>query len=380
MMSLNLQGRYHRSRRRTSFSGRVPKSFVVVVFAGILFAACGADQGSQPEPEMPRECIDPPLVLSEEELDFGDIDPKQDHERVISLENTGNEPIAVEMVRSSCPCIKPEATVESIPPGEVAELRVKLALKNYPSDKVKGHVLVKTNLPEPPVFQVAVQGKIIPEYTVEPGKLDFGSVKRGKPTTRTLVVTQTGPEELVLKSVETSEGLTATFKERPAKPEKPEQPKTYDVAVTLTPNARAQRVQGSLTLITAIARIPKWKVRVRAKITGIECVIAPKVVVFDATPGTKEPVAHIDIENALDFEVRDIACTNQAVQATLVEPGPRTRHRIALKLGPEARAGSVLGKVTFTVVEGKLSEPRQVAVCGSIGDANPEDAGAVLGQ
>jgi len=356
------------------------RSLVLVVLAGLVLAGCGANEGNPPGAETQQECVGPPLALSEERLDFGDIDPKEDQEKTVTLDNTGDKAIAIEMVRSSCPCVKPEMAVQSIQPGQTAELRVKLALDNYPSDKVKGYVFVKTNLPEPPLFQIPIEGKILPEYTVEPEKLDFGPVKRGKPTTRTLMVTQTGPEELVLENVETSTGLTATFKERPRQPEQPEQPKAYEVAVTLTPDAQAQRVQASLVLVTSIARIPKWKVPVRAKITGIDCTITPKVVVFDAAPGAKDPVAHIDIENALPFDIRDIACTNAAIQAALVEPGPRSHHRIALKLAPETAPGSILGKVTFTVVERGLSETRQVAVCGSIGDAGDANTRPALSR
>ena len=49
---------------------------------------------------------------------------------------------------------------------------------------------------------------------------------------------------------------------------------------------------------------------------------------------------------------------------------PRSHHRIDLKLAPNAVPGSVLGKVTFTVVERMLCEPRQAAVCESIGDVD----------
>jgi len=66
----------------------------------------------------------PKIYFAEKSYDFGDISQGDKVEHVFELENTGNEPLILTDVRTTCGCTAPEWPRTPIPPGQKESLKV----------------------------------------------------------------------------------------------------------------------------------------------------------------------------------------------------------------------------------------------------------------
>ncbi|MEM0941090.1 MAG: DUF1573 domain-containing protein [Bacteroidota bacterium] len=66
----------------------------------------------------------PKIYFTETSFDFGDINQGDKVEHTFEFENTGNEPLILSDVRTTCGCTAPEWPREPIAPGKKAKLKV----------------------------------------------------------------------------------------------------------------------------------------------------------------------------------------------------------------------------------------------------------------
>lgn len=66
----------------------------------------------------------PKIVFTEKSYNFGDITQGEKVEHVFEFENTGNEPLILSDVRTTCGCTAPEWPREPIAPGKTAKVKV----------------------------------------------------------------------------------------------------------------------------------------------------------------------------------------------------------------------------------------------------------------
>ncbi len=66
----------------------------------------------------------PKIYFAEKSFDFGDITQGDRVEHVFEFENTGNEPLILSDVRTTCGCTAPEWPREPVAPGAKANLKV----------------------------------------------------------------------------------------------------------------------------------------------------------------------------------------------------------------------------------------------------------------
>lgn len=64
------------------------------------------------------------IVFAETSFDFGDITQGDRVEHVFEFENTGNEPLILSDVRTTCGCTAPEWPREPVVPGGQAKIKV----------------------------------------------------------------------------------------------------------------------------------------------------------------------------------------------------------------------------------------------------------------
>lgn len=95
------------------------KYLASLLLAGVAFFA-SAQEGEQEETPMTGAKI----AFTEKSYNFGDITQGDKVEYTFAFENTGNEPLILSDVRTTCGCTAPEWPKEPIAPGAKAELRV----------------------------------------------------------------------------------------------------------------------------------------------------------------------------------------------------------------------------------------------------------------
>ncbi len=79
---------------------------------------------SQDAPVFEEPQNGPKIMFSEASFDFGEITQGDIVKHVFTFENTGNEPLILSDVRTTCGCTAPSWPREPIPPGESAEMTV----------------------------------------------------------------------------------------------------------------------------------------------------------------------------------------------------------------------------------------------------------------
>lgn len=87
------------------------------------------------------------LSFDSEEIDYGNIVQHDNGERIFSFTNTGNAPVVISNVKTSCGCTVPTYPKTPILPGETGEIKVK-----YDTNRVGAFtktITVMSNTAEP---------------------------------------------------------------------------------------------------------------------------------------------------------------------------------------------------------------------------------------
>jgi len=84
------------------------------IFALVLFGLIGMVTYAQAE-----------MTFEESTIDYGTIKKGSDGLRVFKFINTGDEPLVISNVRSTCGCTVPKRPTEPVLPGETGEIEVK---------------------------------------------------------------------------------------------------------------------------------------------------------------------------------------------------------------------------------------------------------------
>jgi hypothetical protein len=93
------------------------KSLITLIF-GFFVVFCAFAQEEQ-------ALVDGPVITFEEaSFDFGDIYQGDKVEHVFKLENTGNQPLIITNVQTTCGCTATEWPREPVMPGDTTSLKV----------------------------------------------------------------------------------------------------------------------------------------------------------------------------------------------------------------------------------------------------------------
>ena len=107
-------------------------------------------------------------------IDYGTIEKGADGVRVFKFKNTGNAPLVVTSVKSSCGCTVPKKPEAPVLPGETGEIEVKYDTKRV--NPIRKTITVTSNA-ETPTVALKIKGNVI----------DPSSTNVMKPATKSLV-------------------------------------------------------------------------------------------------------------------------------------------------------------------------------------------------
>ncbi|MEM7086584.1 MAG: DUF1573 domain-containing protein [Bacteroidota bacterium] len=92
-------------------------------------------------------------------IDYGQIEKGSDGLRIFEFTNTGNQPLVISDVKSSCGCTVPEKPKEPIAPGASSVIKVKYDTKRV--GKIRKTVTVYSNATEP-IKALKIKGEVMP--------------------------------------------------------------------------------------------------------------------------------------------------------------------------------------------------------------------------
>ena len=127
------------------------KKLLMLLFVGLAYISVSAQEKVAK------------IEFKSDVIDYGEIARNSDGIRVFEFTNTGNAPLIISKVTSSCGCTIPKKPEEPIMPGESGQIEVK-----YDTDRV-GHIrktIMVTSNADTPKVPLKIKGKVLPD----PGK------------------------------------------------------------------------------------------------------------------------------------------------------------------------------------------------------------------
>ncbi len=98
------------------------------------------------------------LSFETEEIDYGTIPQNADGVRVFKFTNTGEEPIVITQVKTSCGCTSPTYSKEPVLAGETGEIQIKYATNRI--GKFTKTVTIISNASEPNKV-IKIKGEVL---------------------------------------------------------------------------------------------------------------------------------------------------------------------------------------------------------------------------
>jgi len=92
-------------------------------------------------------------------IDYGTIEKGSDGVRVFKFKNTGDEPLIISKVSSSCGCTIPKKPKDPILPGESGEIEVKYDTKRV--NPIRKTVTVISNAKDNPTVALKIKGIVL---------------------------------------------------------------------------------------------------------------------------------------------------------------------------------------------------------------------------
>src|SRR5882672_4766368 len=91
---------------------------------GVLVLVGSMVFGQDAKPQTPAKVDGPVLTLEANTHDFGTITQGDVVEKIFKFKNTGNQPLIITNIQTSCGCTTPTWPRDPIPPGASGEIKV----------------------------------------------------------------------------------------------------------------------------------------------------------------------------------------------------------------------------------------------------------------
>jgi hypothetical protein len=118
--------------------------FILLIFAPLALSA---------------QASGPMISFDMETIDYGDITKGSNGVRTFTFENTGDAPLEIQGVRSSCGCTIPKKPEAPIKPGKKGEITVR-----YDTNRVgifRKTITVNTNVSNAAIIALKIKGNVL---------------------------------------------------------------------------------------------------------------------------------------------------------------------------------------------------------------------------
>tara|TARA_B100000965_G_C19336936_1_gene645636 strand:+ start:335 stop:715 length:381 start_codon:yes stop_codon:yes gene_type:complete len=118
--------------------------FILLIFVPLLLSA---------------QTSSPMISFNTDTIDYGDITKGSNGVRTFTFENTGDAPLEIQGVRSSCGCTIPKKPEAPIAPGEKGEITV-----SYDTNRVgvfRKTITVNTNVSSAAIIALKIKGNVL---------------------------------------------------------------------------------------------------------------------------------------------------------------------------------------------------------------------------
>jgi hypothetical protein len=194
-------------------------------------------QTEQTQEQIEAEAIEeqsqgePRLVLEQETLDFGNIDPGSRNKAEFTFKNGGNGVLKINKVKSTCGCTVPQLKKKSYLPGESGKINVTYTA-NQRSGPVKKALHILSNDPGNSNIPFYIKADIVKKISYKPDKLKLRLDKENA-----------GAEEIKIESLDGKKFSISKIAVRPECMKFDFDPAAEDLSFTLTPTINEEKIK-----------------------------------------------------------------------------------------------------------------------------------------
>ncbi len=222
------------------------KRRTVLMMGTMVFLACSL----LAVPRSAAQTDQPDIKFEQKTYDFGIIQRGDKVSHTFNFKNEGQALLKIKKIKTSCGCTVPKTYTKEVPAGEKGQLEVTFNSKKF-MGAIRKTIYVNSNDPDEPVVNLSLKGVIISDVVVIPSRpLAFGLIQKGQSLTKKLIVKQGGSQELKILKVEAD----LPFISARVIPEPLSKLKSYEVEVTIAPDAPGGVFQGTIKIYTNIKR------------------------------------------------------------------------------------------------------------------------------
>ncbi|MCK5380668.1 MAG: DUF1573 domain-containing protein [Candidatus Latescibacteria bacterium] len=301
------------------------------------------------------ETREPDIQFETQTADFGRLLEGEKTEIHYFFRNAGTDTLTIENVRTSCGCTAALVSEKRVAPGEKGDIRVTFNSSGF-LGKPHKTVSVWSNDPDTPKTTLSFSGIVWSEVTVTPRRIAFGQIEKAaldnpSPEERrreavrlwreVRVEFPTNPKLFVTGAMASSPALKAEVMPRAA-----EDSGEDVVRIRITPEAPIGALAAKVTMFTTSKIKPTVSVGVRADVRG-DLAATPRSLPIRVSRKDTSYVRQVFVwkKGKENLRIEAVEDHTGSFTAEVVELKPGQKYRIDLRLRPDAKAGSVKGKV-----------------------------------
>lgn len=202
----------------------------------------------------------PRLLTENLSFDFGEVRQGDSVEHRFRFQNSGDQPLELSNLRSSCGCTAALLSARRLEPGAMGELQVTFDSRGF-QGPVQKQVTVDTNDPEHPVLNFSLRGRVIPEFYVDPPRANWPQAVGADPLRMELQVHNNSSRTVTLeKPAVTSNQITADLARSILA-----SGETGTLLITAHPSPERKRVAGYVILQSDFPGVPQLRIPVSAR-------------------------------------------------------------------------------------------------------------------
>ena len=156
-------------------SGSISSGFILVLLAAALTLSAAA---SAPAPR---------IQFDQSSFDFGTMFQEESVGHEFVVRNTGDAPLKIDKVTTSCGCTAALPTEQEIATGKTAAIKVTFRSGRM-RDRVTKYIYVESSDPLQPRATLTITGIVKREVEVTPSSVVFGNVKIGEVVERAVLI------------------------------------------------------------------------------------------------------------------------------------------------------------------------------------------------
>jgi len=325
----------------------VASSVLTATSAGQVYQQQGQQQGSQQIQKHWSQTL-----IQDRDHDFGKVAKLSRQEHIFEFVNPFETDLYIDSVNASCLCTRPTVLTPVVKPGEKGQIKAAYDTRGFEGQRgATVRVRVRKSQPyhESTEIMLSVKGEIRRDVVVEPGEVNFGSLKAGAGGSATLLVKYAGNPNWTINEVRPSNDQ---FKVSVVETMRDPARKRVDYRITVSSSVDWPKgdINEQIVLMTNDPGIPTMSIPVSGRVrTGIE---ASDIRLGSLVEG-KSVQRKLIVKGDSQFAITGIQSSTPNVQFQATDNVHRTVHMLdyAINTGKP-------GKIDGTIVL-KTTDPDQ---------------------